>query len=368
MTPTLTHYTSFIQFRNSTLIIYHQREKEEYSKGKYSNSKTYTPTSLNSYSGETNKSNQKRIRKALDTLLQSTKTHRIYNPILKVSHSFRLAFITLTISSKVIIDHKRAYSNLLRPFLQWLQVTKGNNFYIWKAELQKRGQIHYHITVNTFIEMSEIRSKWNYLQRKNGIIKENYNPPSTEIKAVKNIRNIEHYLAKYISKNTSENYTLNENSINEIIQDEVECLGAIISCYPSNTCNFRKIEGKIWDCSENLKINKFFTLELEGDVLINTYKYLQCNEKSEVINTDNCTIVKGSEKTKEYLLKNNDLAEYKMYLKCCKENIKYINPCNRNKLIMEAKKVEEWKIELNKFKVKREQNKLLAPPLLPYFS
>lgn len=119
---------------------------------------------------------------------------------------------------------------LLKPLLQWLSKVKGFQFYIWKAELQARGQVHYHITSNQFIYWKELRDKWNYLQRRAGYLDNyykkhgHYNANSTDVHKVYNDENISGYLEKYISKTQS---------------------GAAIN-------------GKIWDCSNSLKGKKLF--------------------------------------------------------------------------------------------------------------
>lgn len=357
MQSTLASYTSFIQFRNSSLIIYHIRDKDTKNvtnKGKFT---AFNNTENPTYSGQTTDSNKKRIRKALDTLLQLTKKQRIYNPITKTTHDFRLAFITLTISSIINIDHSLAYNNLLKPFLDWLRKTKGNNLYLWKAELQKRGQIHYHITINSFIPHHEIRQKWNYLQAKNNLIQKGKTPPSTEIKAVKNIKNIENYLAKYISKAVNEEGKVYETSRAERTADSVEVLGAVISCFPSQTNNFECIKGKIWDCSDSLKCNKYFTLELKNDIAFELMQYVENDNPFDYIYLDNCTIVKSNESMKNVILTNDNKIEYENFKKATAKGEKYINPHTRIQLANVKKEKEEWQAYLNKTNLKTPKKK-----------
>jgi hypothetical protein len=292
-------YTSYLQLRNSSLIYYNQAEHDNNSNYK-SNNNSFSKSNRNSaYTGQVKEGTKKRIRKALDLFMQSTTNQQIFNPVSNRMINFRLAFITLTISNKEIQDHKFCYNNLLRPFLQWLDKTIKVNSYIWKAELQKRGQIHYHITISNFIHHTEIREKWNYLQRKVGLITNSQNPPSTEIKQVQKINNIEHYLAKYISKSENENERLN--------------------------C-------KVWDCSQNLKTNSYFTLEVNE---INSKHLLINNIESKIIKeiqTDNCLIIKSKEGYINEVLKDNLKDEYRSYINAIKSNNKYIQIHKRDNI------------------------------------
>lgn len=303
-------YTEYLQIRNSSMVYYAMPEYENLNKFK-SNQTTFTKSNRNSqYSGQVKIGTQKRIRKALDLLLQISKNEVIHNPISGKNFNFRLSFITLTISSKEIQEHKFAYKNLLKPFLDWLTKTKGVTCYIWKAELQKRGQIHYHITTPNFVKYDEIRSKWNYLQAKNNLIEKGSTPPSTEIKSVRKINNIEHYLAKYIAKAVDENKALN--------------------------C-------KVWDCSKNLKSNNYFTIEMnEKNAQMLCHNGIEDILVEEVY-LDNCTILKSKEGYVEKLLKENLKEEYESWKKSIKENLNYIPAHKRNPSARKlTKQIEEF--------------------------
>ena len=129
----------------------------------------------------------------------------------------RINFITLTFSCSELINLKEGYNNALKPFLRWLKEVQKCDLYVWKAEYQKDtdyygkekvhgGQLHYHITTNKFIHHTEIRNKWNYIQKQNGYLQEywnkhgHYDVNSTDVHAVYKIKDIESYLIKYVSK------------------------------------------------------------------------------------------------------------------------------------------------------------------------
>lgn len=327
--------TEYLQLRNSSLILYNQIEYDSNSSNRKNKTTLTKQFKNNLYSGQVKIGTQKRIRKALDLFLQSTEDQIIFNPISQRNINFRLAFITLTISNKEIQDHQFCYKNLLKPFLDWLTKTKKVNSYIWKAELQKRGQIHYHITISNFIHHSEIRGKWNYLQTKNGLIAKGTTPPSTEIKQVKNINNIEAYLAKYISKVERDNKGLN--------------------------C-------KVWDCSTNLKKNKFFKIEYNEE---NIKKLIHDGIQDVVIDEiklDNCIIIKSKEGYIRQLLKDNLKDEYERFISAIKKGEVYTPapPPNfierkKTKAILELERIEKMFEEVRKKSaVKKSTNELFC--------
>jgi hypothetical protein len=344
-------YTEHLQLRNSTLIQYHQCHFEATNKS-FSNKSTFKKGNLNNaYSGSMAAGAVKRIRKALDIFLQLSPYYNIYNPVTQKNQRFRLAFITLTLSTNYSIEHQFCYKNLLKPFLQWLDKTKGNKLYIWKAELQQRGQLHYHLTINSFIHLTEIREKWNYLQRKNGLIKNHENPPSTEIKSVKKIKNIEHYLAKYIAKDSSNNGIVNDSVSNDFTPLIDNVLGCIISCYPTQTFNDMSINGKVWDCSATLKSNQYYTLEVDSL----TTKMLFDNKLDDyiekVIIKEQCTIIKSKEGYINKVLNNDFIDDYNNYKKCCMEAVKFTSKFNKNlKEKLKTKEIIELERLENKFK------------------
>lgn len=269
-------YIPQVQVRENALLIWQKPEFPSYHKRDTEGFKL-------AYSGQVKTGTEKRIRKTIDIFLQQTKTRVIFNPVIEVFHPFRLGFITLTVSSEKNVDGKFAYTNLLRPWLDYATKTAKVSNYIWKAELQERGQIHYHVTVDQFIRFDHIRDKWNTLQKKSGILNDfarrygHFHPNSTDVHAVKNVRNFEAYLAKYIAKNTQ---------------------------------NESKISGKIWDCSVGLKKARFSD-ELDTETENNIYRERDAN-RCKITKLENCTIV--SSLAAKSLLSSSLSARYQQWI------------------------------------------------------
>ncbi|MCF6184303.1 MAG: hypothetical protein L3J56_06700 [Bacteroidales bacterium] len=157
----------------------------------------------------------------------------------KTKVKFKLTFITLTLSAKQVHSDKEITRTLLGSFLDSLRRKWKVDQYIWKAEKQENGNIHYHILTNKFIHWEEIREVWNRIQNKDGFNyvdkysskmqkffkngfkkfpgdkrseatqrkayevnkKTNWtNPNSTDIHALYKVKNVAAYIAKYVSK------------------------------------------------------------------------------------------------------------------------------------------------------------------------
>jgi len=169
-----------------------------------------------------------------------------------------ITFITLTLPSKQIHTDKEIKEKCLNQFL--IEMHKYNRIsnYVWRAEYQNNGNIHFHILVNRFIPYADIRTRWNRIinklgyvdayrnnqieYHKNGFklrienvekwsaekqkqayekgVKENWeNPNSTDIHSIRNITNIKAYLIKYLTKKDQakdENSQITTGNKNEI--------------------------------------------------------------------------------------------------------------------------------------------------------
>jgi len=213
------------------------------------------------YTGIVTSSSQKLIRKSVDKFLQLSKKKVVINPITNKKQQFKFTFVTLTISeNERMLTASEAYTKLLKPWLRVMKEKYEVDLYLWKAELQKRGQIHYHVTLNHWIHHTDIRNTWNNIQNRCGLLDNFYkeyghkNPNSTDIHSVYKIKNIQAYLTKYLSKSEEDR--------------------------GSTT-------GKIWDCSKKIKGYKFVSFEANevnkealrlGEVykLINVRYYENC--------------------------------------------------------------------------------------------
>jgi hypothetical protein len=253
-----------IQVRNNCFLLYYLPTVRG---GKKPN-----PIIKHSYSGKVTNSAMKRMRSAIDILVQISPKRTTWNPVTKKYFPFDLNFITLTIASGNNLDASFCFKKLLEPFLRKMR-NIGNFSYVWKLELQKRGQVHYHLATNLFLPWQDIRSSWNNLQRKNRLLDEyakkegHFNANGTDVHALANVRDVEAYMAKYLSKT-----------------------------------NTTAIKGKVWDCSTDLKRKRFaFTPTGSQEMYM---RQLQNDRHIKVIDLEHCTIIKGLKKLQLFTPQN----------------------------------------------------------------
>lgn len=116
--------------------------------------------------------------------------------------NFRQGFMTLTLPGVATADHKAIKRKVLDPFFTYSRNVLGLRDYVWTAELQKRGEIHFHVLVNQFLDKGRIRKAWNDACARSGIVdmSQGSDKPSTEIEAVKSYHGSKAYAAKYLGK------------------------------------------------------------------------------------------------------------------------------------------------------------------------
>jgi hypothetical protein len=230
-------YIEMFKFIPSGLVVYLQSVRES----KYVKSHNFfdrdTGEQITTYQGEITPHSRRRLSKCLATLIEISRKKKVVNPSTGKPMIFKLAFITLTLSApQYPYTDKDIKKNLLEPFLRHWR-NKGMRHYVWRSEQQKNGNIHFHILTDTFILHTDLRNSWNNIQNRLEFI--NYfehkhghrDPNSTDIHAVRGENETKAYLLKYMLKSQEEGTQQNLD-----FEDK------------------EKQKGKIWDCSNSLKI------------------------------------------------------------------------------------------------------------------
>ena len=254
-------------------------------------------TKLDSYSlinGLSRKA-QRRISDYTNILVDSSKWKTVYDSKTKATFRFKINFITLTLSSRQIHTDAEIYKFVLKPFLRVLRNRYPNLMYLWKAETQDNGNVHYHLTTNTYIYWEQLRNLWNYCQEKLGYVSRSGldKPNSTDVHATKGVRNLAAYLCKYYTK--ADLYT-------KVLIRYFRRYGKQLKDCSAETCELprnyfsrlkRKIKGVIWNCSKALKVGKLRVINpskevnLEIDFLRKRAKFISYLDYSIVIYLNN---------------------------------------------------------------------------------
>lgn len=180
------------------------------------------------YTGQMTDYAKKRLTRAINLLVSSAKTKTATHFKTGKEFKFKVNFITLTLPApqkKVTDKELKKYG--LDLFIKRMKRKYKLNSYVWRAERQKNGNLHFHIMSDTYIRFDCIQNDWNAVLQRWHFIDDfqkkhkHRHPNSTDIHSVQKIKNLAAYMVKYMSKQGNKNET---------------------------------IEGKLWDCSKNLKI------------------------------------------------------------------------------------------------------------------
>jgi len=250
----------------------------------------------NDHHGEMSLKAQRKVKKAVAWLLAVTDKKAIYSRKQGKKYHMKIGFITLTLSAPQMHDDNTIKSKLLHQFFVEARKRWGVKHYIWKAEKEKNGRIHFHITTDQFIPWRELRDVWNRLQNKLGYVDHyaashgHHDPNSTDVHSVRKIKNLAAYLAKYLAKNEKNNTkVVKETSFS---YDHVVDNGdsKMIMSEPKEKLK-KRVTGRLWGVSQSLSKCKSLTIDCVGNIadeidnMVKTRK-LWCK------NFENYTIIK----------------------------------------------------------------------------
>jgi hypothetical protein len=232
--------------------------------------------------GLVSKNATRKIKTALDYLLLMASPQTGFIPKSGKKFTFRIAFVTFDLPSQQVHDDNVIKKILWNSML--IELTKFHNVknYVWRAEKQKNGNIHFHLIIDKFIKYDELRKRWNRICNKLGYvdryrenqikfhnghfklrkellghwseenqrkayifgIKSNWSSPnSTDIHSIKYVSNLKAYVTKYMTKNE-------QKKTNE----------------PDSTENYSHQKGRIWSCNQELSNIKGCQLDVDSEI------------------------------------------------------------------------------------------------------
>jgi hypothetical protein len=267
--------------------------------------------------------------------------------------NYKLTFITLTLSSKQKHTDEEIKSNLLNHFLTEARKNWNMQYYIWKAEKQENGNIHFHILSNNYIKHEELRKTWNRIQNKPGynyvdaysrkmqdFFREGFktfpgdtrqkktqekayycnkainwtNPNSTDIHCLYKIKNVSAYMSKYLSKGVTKTervlrMTELENSIFEISKEltDLNLKDLFTDLYQSRIeeltiskqnltqelkeLKSQGVSGRIWGQSQTMsKLKNYIDCE-NWDNVPDIKTVMQCKEYEQFVKVGNSEMI-----------------------------------------------------------------------------
>ena len=301
----------------------------------------------NASEGTMSSKSSKALKVAVNWLNHLSVNQKVYCAELSRDVKFKLNFITLTLPVPQVSGYCDNYGNyidisdcssfvsdvnnckgvfdfnytddfckheLLNHFLVLLRRDFKVHNYIWRAETQKNGNIHFHITLNKFLYAKDLRDAWNKVLSKTEMLKNYQNkfknmsfedyciyrhkfgrsktknlrtafdfgvktnwlsPNTTDIHAVYKIKNIAAYLCEYLTKNNSA---------------------------------YRKLTGFLWR-SSNLLAKLKGAQSYISNAIDNELRYLMQRLPKKIIQTDWATIFCVDIKNISNIFKNSKLVE-----------------------------------------------------------
>lgn len=184
-----------------------------------------TQPSSNKANGLVSDKAAKRVQKKVELLYDVARVKTIYSKSLNKSFRYKLGFLTLTLPSSQIHTDQEILKSCFQPFIREIRILREDFMYVWKAETQANGNLHFHVTTNSFLRKEFINARWNYWVNKLGYV-DRYgkeNPPSAKIQVCYGEDGLAMYMAKYMGKNEGDR---------------------------------RNVNCKVWDCSKALKAVK----------------------------------------------------------------------------------------------------------------
>lgn len=199
-----------------------------------------------------------RIKLYTNLLVDCATWKQVFVPELGYSIKFKVNLITLTLPCEQSHPDSYIHENIFKPFIRAWRNEVPELLYIYKAEVQGNGNLHYHVTANTYIHFMRLRNRWNAICKRAGYVNRNgvVNPNSTDVHSVRNIRNLAAYMVAYLTKKDLYNKPLSRwhKVYSKVLADR----NREVTHLPKNYFLYikRRVGIKVWDCSERLKAGK----------------------------------------------------------------------------------------------------------------
>lgn len=184
----------------------------------------------------------------------------------------RFTFVTLTLCAKQMHTDNYLKRHALGRFILECERRHGVRDYFWRAEPQNNGNIHFHLLLATEIPWRKVRDYWNCILDSLGYLEQYthkmYNMYCSGFKVSGNQydkRTKEQQYKAYQAGVKARWRDPNSTDIHRL--EKTKNAAAYVCKYVSKDEGSRKIEGRIWGCSDSLRALKTPQFEVTAEFL-----------------------------------------------------------------------------------------------------
>lgn len=268
-----------------------------------------------------------RLKNCITKLVESYTIGKYANKWRFFQKRLQMNFVTLTLPSQQIHSDKKIKRSCFSPFLQVIQEKYKVSCYVWRAEKQENGNLHFHIIINRNIHWSAIRQEWNRCIERLGYVTAYQQKFSkltySQYEALRGPKNDEEKskIQRAFNRNKEENWS-NPNSTDIHKIEKMTKITQYVSKYMTKNTNDEnlKVEGHLWGRSDNLEeIIQFESIAGAGDL----------KKLERIQDTSHCLYYKD-----EYF-EVYTLLDINIFDLCLSFTAKYVSQCQNNLCYLE---------------------------------
>lgn len=242
----------------SKIVVYYTTKKQEQQRKKTKEKKKITED--NRTKGVLSQKAKARMKNCIQKLVGAYTIGQYGDKWRFFLKRLSLNFVTLTLPSTQVHTDKEIKRTSLAAFLQILQEKYRVSSYVWRAEKQCNGNIHFHIIINRNIHWSYIRREWNQCIERLGYVtayKNKFSNYTVEMYIAYRKPKTQEELAKVIrayNRSVQEDWT-NPNSTDIHRIEKIFKIEAYVTKYMAKNDyeNEFRVEGHLWGRSDNLE-------------------------------------------------------------------------------------------------------------------
>lgn len=250
------------------------------------------------YNGSLSKARRSKLVSMLAAWVEAIKStvNGVFSSTQAAARKF--TFVTLTLPAEQAHTDNYLKRHALGRFLQECKREHGATTHFWRAETQRNGNLHFHVLFQVFMPWKWLRATWNNIMSDLGYIqcyaanqkekhKNGFTPSRPDLTPEQKKKETEAY-----HKGMYTNWT-DPNSTDIHALYKVKNAAAYVCKYVAKESEGRKVEGRIWGCTDQLRELKEPEIGVE-DEFIKLCSELANTGRMKRKQYDNCTIYTGT--------------------------------------------------------------------------